>query len=77
MSVCQAPYGVFFNLWYSLTMVDQKLSRLFNKVFEIKPFEISEGSRFFNNRDDDEPKKSKNKYSIKTRNAKIPNDGTE
>lgn len=57
-------------------MVDQKLSRLFNKVFEVKPFEISEGSRFFNNRDDEEPKRN-NKYSIKTKNAKIPNDGTE
>lgn len=55
-------------------MVD--LTKLFNKVFIVKPIEVSEGSRFFNNRNDDEPKKN-NKYSIKTKNAKIANDGTD
>lgn len=52
------------------------LTKLFNKVFIIKPIEISEGSKFFNNRNDEEPKKN-NKYAIKTKNAKITIDGTD
>jgi hypothetical protein len=53
------------------------LSKLFNKVFIVEPIKVSEGSRFFNNRNDEEPKPRTNKYAIKTRSAKIAKDGIE
>ena len=52
------------------------LTKLFNKVFVIVPIQVSKGSKFFNNRNDEEPKKN-NKYAIKTKNAKITIDGTD
>lgn len=52
------------------------LTKLFNKVFIIKPIKVSKGSRFFNNRNDEETKPRINKYAIKTKNAKITKDST-
>ena len=52
------------------------LTRLFNKVHIVVPIQVSEGSRFFNNRNDEEPKPRNNKYAIKTKDAKIAKDST-
>ena len=53
------------------------LSKLLNKVFIVEPIKVSEGSRFFNNRNDEEPKNKSNKYAIKTKSARIAKDGIE
>lgn len=53
------------------------LTKLFNKVYVVVPIKVSKGSRFFNNRDDEEPKSRSNKYAIKTKNVRITKDGIE
>ncbi len=52
------------------------LTRLFNKVHIVVPIQVSEGSRFFNNRNDEDVKPRNNKYAIKVKSAKIAKDST-
>lgn len=47
------------------------ISHLINKVYKVHPIKVSKGSKFFNNRNDEETKVRTNKYAIKIKNATI------
>lgn len=48
-----------------------EISSLIGRVYIIKPIKVSKGSRYFNNRNDEEPKPKINKYAIKVKSGTI------